>query len=137
MDTYIEWPGKVREARVLVNSSLYQNATSSTLLPNWNRRLCGVDIPLIILGDPAYPLCLWLMKPYIENSNTSAIKAAMFIQLPPKPCEDDNRERLWKMTGTMAMSDETHGCILEQCTQYCCHVLHYTTFANCTMITVT
>ena len=34
MDAYIGWPGKVHDARVLVNSSLYQNATSSTLLPN-------------------------------------------------------------------------------------------------------
>ena len=68
MDAYIGWPGKVHDARVLVNSSLYQ---MQHLQHYWNRRLCGVDISLIILGDPAYPLLPWLMKPYIQNGNTS------------------------------------------------------------------
>lgn len=70
LDSYIGWPGKVHDARVLVNSSLYKKATTSNLLPNWTRRLCGVDIPLLLLGDPAYPLLPWLMKPYLENQHS-------------------------------------------------------------------
>ena len=29
-------------------------------------------MPLVILEDPAYPLLPWLMKPYLENVNTTA-----------------------------------------------------------------
>ena len=30
-----------------------------------------VDVPLIIFGDPMYPLLPWLMKPYIEHPGSS------------------------------------------------------------------
>jgi hypothetical protein len=72
LDAYIGWPGKVHDARVLVNSTLYKKAITNNLLPNCTRRLCGVDIPLLILGDPAYPLLPWLMKPYLENQHSTS-----------------------------------------------------------------
>ena len=72
MDVYIGWPGKVHDARVFVNSSVYTKGSNGTLLPSWTRKLCSVDVPLVILGDPAYPLLPWLMKPYIENDTTTA-----------------------------------------------------------------
>ena len=37
------------------------------VFPNWKRRINGVDVPLLILGDPAYPLLTWLMKCYPET----------------------------------------------------------------------
>ena len=71
LDVYIGWPGKVHDARVLANSALYKRANARELLPNWTRALGGVDVPLLILGDPAYPLLPWLMKPYLENQQSS------------------------------------------------------------------
>ena len=29
-------------------------------------------MPLVVLGDPAYPLLPWFMKPYIDNGNITA-----------------------------------------------------------------
>ena len=72
MDAYIGWPGKVHDARVLVNSSLYRKAMSGTLLPDWKRTISGVQVPLVILGDPAYPALPWLMKPYPETAQITA-----------------------------------------------------------------
>ena len=69
IDAYIGWPGKLHDARVFYNSSFYRKANSGILFPNWSRCLYETDVPLIILGDPAYPLLPWLMKPYSETTN--------------------------------------------------------------------
>ena len=71
MDVNIGWPGKVHDARVLANSSCYKKACNGTLLPDWSRNIGGVNVPLLILGDPAYPLLSWLMKPYLDNAGTT------------------------------------------------------------------
>ncbi len=35
LDAYIGWPGKVHDARVFVNSSLYRKGKSGSILLNW------------------------------------------------------------------------------------------------------
>ena len=72
MDVCIGWPGKVHDARVFSNSSIYKKAVKGKLFPPWTRKISNVEIPLMILGDPAYPLLPWLMKPYIENAHSTA-----------------------------------------------------------------
>ena len=67
IDIYIGWPGRVHDARVFVNSSLYERGQEGTLFPDWKMTICGQDIPLLVLGDPAYPLLPWVMKAYIDN----------------------------------------------------------------------
>jgi len=69
IDINIGWPGKVHDARVLANSTIYKKCNDGTYLPNWNKRINDVDIPLTILSDPAYPLLPWLMKPYANTGN--------------------------------------------------------------------
>ena len=68
----IGWPGRVHDARVFCNSSLYQKGAQGTLFPNWSKVLCGTNVPVVILGDPAYPLLTWLMKAYQDNGNLSS-----------------------------------------------------------------
>lgn len=71
MEVYIGWPGRVHDARVFVNSSLYKRGQDGTLFPDWKETICGEDIPLLVLGDPAYPLLSWLMKAFPDNGSLS------------------------------------------------------------------
>ena len=71
-DVYIGWPGRVHDARVFVNSTLYKKGQDNELLPNWTESLGGKDVPLVILGDPAYPLLPWVMKAFSDNGRLSS-----------------------------------------------------------------
>ena len=69
MNTYIGWPGSVHDARILANSEMFFMGEAGTLVPSVSRRINGVDV--VVLGDPAYPLLPWLMKPFPTTSALS------------------------------------------------------------------
>ena len=71
LDVYVGWPGSVHDARVLANSSLFVKCESGTFLPDCPTMLSGTSIPLLVLGDPAYPLRTWLMKPFSDAGLTA------------------------------------------------------------------
>ena len=41
------------------------------MLPTWKESIGGIDVLLMILGDPAYPLLSWLMKAFPDNGKLS------------------------------------------------------------------
>ena len=49
MDVYIVWPGKVHDARVFVNSALYQKGMCGSLFPDLKRNRCGQEVSRCIL----------------------------------------------------------------------------------------
>ncbi|XP_072172560.1 uncharacterized protein [Diadema setosum] len=65
-DINIGWPGRTHDARVLANSDFYHRAENEgQLFPvQHNRMINGVEVPVVIIGDPAYPLKRWLMKAF-------------------------------------------------------------------------
>ena len=69
IDVYVGWPGRVHDARVFANSSLYQRGQGGNLLPDWKEEIAGKEVPIVLLGDPAYPLLPWLMKAYPNNGH--------------------------------------------------------------------
>ena len=42
MDVYIGWPGRVHDARVFANSTLYQKGQNGKLLPNWTESIGSI-----------------------------------------------------------------------------------------------
>ena len=65
-DVYIGWPGRVHDARIFSNSDLYLKGSNGQLFPDQTRTINGHSLPIVIVGDPAYPLLPWVMKPYPE-----------------------------------------------------------------------
>ena len=64
MNVNAGWPGSVHHARILSNSEVFNRGEAGTLVPQSVQILAGVPVPVVILGDPAYPLLPWLLKPY-------------------------------------------------------------------------
>ena len=67
-------PRSVHDARVFANSTLYAVAVSGKILRGHTRRILGHDVPVFLIGDSAYLLLTWLMKPFAENTALSGEK---------------------------------------------------------------
>ena len=68
-DIYVGWPGSIHDACVLVNSTVYKKAANNEILCGENVNIGGVDVPTFLIGDSAYPLSTWLMKPFAHSSS--------------------------------------------------------------------
>ncbi|CAL9693780.1 unnamed protein product [Knipowitschia caucasica] len=60
-------PGSLHDARVLRLSALWELATQGHLFPANPRAFGGITAGYYILGDSAYPLQNWLLKPYSDT----------------------------------------------------------------------
>ena len=81
MDINVGWPGSVHDARVLANSELFQKGESGTLFPQRPKKINNVMVPLVIVGDPAYPLLPWMMKPYTDTGRLSRQQSSFNYRL--------------------------------------------------------
>ncbi|XP_036340350.1 protein ALP1-like [Rhagoletis pomonella] len=68
-DVSVKLPGSTHDATVFKESGLFKN--SSTLIPRHTKLINGVETPLFLIGDPAYPLLPWLIKPYTGSLNAA------------------------------------------------------------------
>ena len=67
----VGWPGRVHDARVFCNSAFYYKGQNNTLFPDWKEKINDVDVTIVVLGDPAYPLLSWCMKAYPDTGSLS------------------------------------------------------------------
>ena len=66
LDFAAGYPGSLHDARVYRNSFLYQRASNEELLREPVERIGNRNIHPYLVGDSAYPISPWLMKPYPE-----------------------------------------------------------------------
>ena len=80
-DINIGWPGRVHDARVFANSEIYLKGDCGTLFPEWRKPIGESSMPVVLLGDPAYPLKTWLLKPYTNRSNLTQTQSTFNYRL--------------------------------------------------------
>ena len=84
MNVNVGWPGSVHDARILSNSEVFRRGEAGTFVPQSERILAGVPVPVVILGDPAYAVLPWLIKPYPGTGLST--KARNFITKLSRAC---------------------------------------------------
>lgn len=96
-DIVVGWPGSVHDARVLSNSTLYAKGNNNELFSgNCSKQIYGQNINPVLIGDPAYPLMSWLMKPYPENNATPNTQKTFNYQLSRARMTVENTFGRWK-----------------------------------------
>ena len=96
-DVVIGWPGSVHDARVLSNSSIYQKGNNDQLFPEIPaKQIQGENVSPFIIGDPAYPLLPWLMKPYQVSSNSPPAERVFNYSLSRARMTVENTFGRWK-----------------------------------------
>ena len=66
-DVYVGWPGTVHDSRVFKNSPLYACCARTFLPMGLSKVITNVVVPPVILGDSAYGLTNWLMRPFTDR----------------------------------------------------------------------
>ena len=68
MDFACGYPGSMHDAHVLRHSTIFQRAEHGNILTQPTVNVTGHHIGPYLLGDSAYTLSAWLMKPYPEGT---------------------------------------------------------------------
>ena len=64
LDTAIGYPGSMHDARVFRSTEIFMKAQNDEILIEPLAAINGTQVRPLVLGDGAYPLLPWLMKPY-------------------------------------------------------------------------
>ena len=77
----VGYPGSIHDARVLRLSGLFDLGNNQQILESPSRVINGTEVPPLIVGDSAYPLLKWLIKPYADRGRLSPEERKFNIKL--------------------------------------------------------
>lgn len=71
LDISAGYPGSIHDARVLRLSNLHREIEQGNWLNGPTKQISGSEIRPLLVGDSAYPLSVWLMKPFKQTRTLS------------------------------------------------------------------
>ena len=74
LDLATGFPGSIHDARALRKTSIYRKVENNEILSNPLRQINDANVRPVILGDAAYPLFPWLVKPYPQRPALAAVE---------------------------------------------------------------
>ncbi|XP_036321347.1 uncharacterized protein LOC118735607 [Rhagoletis pomonella] len=67
-------PGKNNDSDVFENSALKRYHETADIFNQNSKRICGVNVPVFLIGDSAFGLSRYMMKPFPYSANQSYIE---------------------------------------------------------------
>ncbi|CAM5160712.1 unnamed protein product [Eretmochelys imbricata] len=112
------WSRKVHDARIFWNTGLFRKLQAGTFFQDQEITVGEVEMPIVILEDPAYPLMPWLMKPYTrhvdsskERFNNRLSKGRMTVE-----CAFDHLKACWRcLYGKMDLANDNIPMLIAAC----------------------
>ncbi|XP_029947546.1 protein ANTAGONIST OF LIKE HETEROCHROMATIN PROTEIN 1 [Salarias fasciatus] len=80
-DVCVGFPGRMHDARVLRLSSLWEVLSDGQLLGQQKANISGRQVGHNIIGDPAYPMLEWLMKPFSDTGRLTPAQSMYNFRL--------------------------------------------------------
>ena len=62
------WCGRQHDSAVMQESNVFDHAEHGLLFPRDTAAMNGTAVPVHLIGDTAYPLTSWLLKPYTQST---------------------------------------------------------------------
>ena len=75
------WPGSVHDASVFANSAVYRKATQGLILNGNAVTISRQCVSVYLVGDSAYLLLPWLMKPFANHAALSSAQRIFISHL--------------------------------------------------------
>lgn len=66
--------GSLHDVRVLILSTLWELVERGALYSVYTRNIGGITAGYYVLGDSAYPLQNWLLKPFPDDGRTTDLQ---------------------------------------------------------------
>ena len=60
------YPGNSHDSIIFKSTELWSNIESGNVLPSIGKKIAKQTVPPLIVGDSAFPIAPWLMKPYTD-----------------------------------------------------------------------
>ena len=105
LDVATGFPGCMHDARVLQHTTLFRMARQGEILSKLSDQINNVTIKPALLGDRAYPLSTWMMKPYAYSPNLTRAEKKLTKNFHLQECLQKELSAFLKLAGDAFYKD--------------------------------